>query len=313
LIARRWSCLFALFAVATIAPAADPQGTPRSRRTVLWPSVESPPALELNGVRLLVDGRPAQPLRLDRPSDDLLLFVVLDLTGDLTLIGEARDALEKQLRQLLPNALAAVLSAQDGLRVLLDPTSDRERSIEAIHTARTTGAAGLLESLEPASRLAARVLARAPVRLAVLYVTDSNVYNYREDYTNPVINYSDSGDLSRRFPDALIRDRTVKLAAAMLATDVPIFIVHLAYLRDRLNEAYQTGLQQIAEATGGAASFCRSPGDIAGEIASAFRRITTHYALDFAVPPGAPQQFTIQLEAPPSGFNLRTRFAAGPK
>ena len=48
------------------------------------------------------------------------------------------------------------------------------------------------------------------VRSAVLYITDSNIYNYREDYTNPVINYSDRGDLSRRFPEGLVREQVLR-------------------------------------------------------------------------------------------------------
>ena len=40
---------------------------------------------------------------------------------------------------------------------------------------------------------------KSPVRVSVLYITDRNIYNYREDYTNPVINGSDPHDLSRVF------------------------------------------------------------------------------------------------------------------
>ena len=51
----------------------------------------------------------------------------------------------------------------------------------------------------------------------VCVVTDSDVNNYREDFTNPTINWSDSGDISRRFRDGLVRERVSKLDAALEA------------------------------------------------------------------------------------------------
>ncbi len=167
--------------------------------------------------------------------------------------------------------------------------------------------------MEPASKLASSILAKSPVRIAILHITDSNIYEYREDYTNPVINYSDSRDLSRRFPDALIRERTSKLASALAGFDAPVFVVHLAYLRDRLNEAYQIGLRQAAEATGGSAVFCRSQAEISSSIGAALARILAHHALDFSIPKDLPRQFAIELAAPGLSPEYRSRFALGPK
>jgi hypothetical protein len=56
-----------------------------------------------------------------------------------------------------------------------------------------------------------------------------------------VINWSDSRDLSRRFRRARAGpDRGLDAKLSMRQT--PLFIVHLEYRPDRLNEAYQNGL-----------------------------------------------------------------------
>jgi hypothetical protein len=200
------------------------------------------------------------------------------------------------------------LRAQDGLRVLADPGPGRAAALAQLDALETTGRAGLLEAVEPAAALAERILRRSPVRTAVLFLTDSSIYNYREDYTNPVINPSDSRDLSRRFPDALIREKASKLAAALNAFDVPVFIQHLAFLRDRLNSAYQTGLQQLAEATGGSAAFSRAPGDIPGDIGQMLKKIVSLWAIDLDLPTGTPRTYSVQLTASGRDIQYRTRF-----
>lgn len=291
----------AALALFAAAPPAPP-----TRRITAWSS--SP---RLDGLSARMEGRTARVVRLKPPSSDLLLLLVLDVTGDLTLVDAARQAAAAELDKLPPSAWAAILRSQDGLRVLQDPTADRAAVTASLLNAPVSGRAGLLETVEPAARLATSLLRKTPVRTAVLYLTDSNIYNYREDYTNPVINMSDSRDLSRRFPDALIREKSSKLAQALAETDAPLFLVHLAFLRDRLNEAYQTGLQQIAEATGGEALFCRNLGDIPSSVAQAFSRISSMWAVDLQVPPGTPRNLTIQLSSSAGELRYRTRLVLG--
>jgi hypothetical protein len=299
--------LAAIFAAAALGA---PPETVAFRRTPAWiAATES----GLCSATVKVEGNPSKVIHCLTPKDDLILFVVTDLTGDLTLINEARDSLAAELAKLTANTWTAALSAQDGLHVLADPSGDSAATIAAIRNARTTGAAGLLEAMEPAARLASSILAKSNVRIAILNITDSNIYDYREDYTNPVINYSDSRDLSRRFPDALIRERTAKLSSALAGYDAPVFVVHLAYLRDRLNEAYQLGLRQATEATGGTAVFCRSQAEIPAAISGAVARILAHHAIDFSVPKDLPRQFTIELTAPGLSPEYRSRFAVRPK
>lgn len=287
-----------LFASTTAAPAV------RVRRITAWSSTP-----ELKDLKAKAEGKDARITRIKGPADGLILLVVLDVTGDLTLVDAARAAMATEIEKLPPNIWLGVLRSQDGLRVVTDPTADRPAITTTIQQSPVSGRAGLLETIEPAERLATSLLRKTPVRTAILYITDSNIYNYREDYTNPVINMSDSRDLSRRFPEALIREKTAKLSATLAEGDVPVFVTHLAFLRDRLNDAYQTGLQQMAEATGGQAMFCRTQTDIAITITQAFEKIRTLWAIDVEIPQGTPKNFTMHLSAEGADLQYRTRFS----
>jgi hypothetical protein len=172
-----------------------------------------------------------------------------------------------------------------------------------------SGRAGLLESIQPAATLGDAVLAKAAVRVAVLFVTDSDVRNYREDFANPVINESDYRDMSRRFPDALIRERISKLETALMLRQTPVFIVHLAYRGEALNEAYQAGMMRLASATGGTSIFCRSQAEIPEAIARALDRISSHYSIQVALPEDAPEALDISLESPGRSLDYRGRFS----
>lgn len=293
--------------LSLVAPVAG--GAPRDEdlriRIPLWSEGAAP--IDASQLRVQVDGRAAPILRLHGPDDPLMLLVVLDLVADLNEADLARDALIGALREAGPNVYVGLLRAQDGLRVLLDPTNDRDAIAQAILSFPVSGRPGLLETLETMSRLADSVLEKAPVRIAVYYITDSNIYSYREDFTNPVINWSDSGDLSRRFPEGLVRDRISKLTAKLSAAQAPLFITHVEYRTDRLNEAYQNGLMQIASVTGGQAVFCRSNAEIQPAIAGMVKTILSHYGVDLKVAARAAENVAIKIESQNGTVTHRTR------
>jgi len=247
--------------------AADARRPPRTQLRVAAP--EQDPPLDRAAFKATLDGSPAKVLRVRGPKDDLMLLVVLDLTGDLTLIDSALPA----------NKWVAVLKSQDVLQVVQDPTPDREKTASAIREYVATGKAGLLTTVESASAVGDSLLNRTNVRVAVLYVTDSNIYNYREDFTNPVINSSDSQDLSRRFPDQLIREKMQKLSDGLASSETPLYFVHLNYFSDPINEAYQRGLLQLAEETGGAGAFCRSRGEIPEAVEKIVSAAAKHWSV----------------------------------
>lgn len=258
--------------------------------------------------RVKLDGIDARLLRVRGPKDPMLLIIVLDLTGDLALAATGKDAAVAALRALPPKDYVAVMRAQDGLRVLVDPTLDREAAAQAVASLPVSGKAGFLESVEAACRLADAIAGKTGPRVALLYLTDSNIHNYREDFTNPVINSSDSRDLSRSFPEGLVREKISKLEKTLAATPAPLFVVHLDYRTDRLNEAYQTGLLQLTSSTGGWAAFCRSVSEIPGAISRGFEAVVSHWSLEVALPPGRGRTVTAVVENGSRVMNYRSRF-----
>lgn len=249
-----------------------------------------------------------QVVRARTPADDLLLMVVLDVVGDLSLVDRARHTLAEVFKQLPPAVQVALFRAQDGLSVMLDPTADREALEKVLLAWPVNGKAGLLDTIEAAAGLADAIGVKSTVRIAVLYVTDSNVRNYREDFTNPVINSSDSRDLSRRFPEGLVREKISKIKNRLLRSQVPISIVHLAYSSERLNEAYQSGLLELANVTGGGAAFCRSASEIPDAVAREIAHIAGQYQLFVQLPAKTPKSVTLTLESGDRSLSYRSTY-----
>ncbi len=298
--------ILAAFLIFAGLLAGDPPRVELGRvRIPVWTNSAEP--LTREAIIAKANGQPAEVLHVKGPGDDLLLLIVLDMVGGVNEIELARAALSESIGTLPPNVWAGVLRAQDGLRVLLDPTTDHDAVISTIASFPITGTPGLLETIETAAELGDNILAKIPVRLAVLYVTDSDIRRYREDFTNPVINYSDDRDLSRRFPEGLVRERITKLAAKLGAGLTPVFVVHLERSPDQLNEAYQNGLMQLTAATGGDAVICRSNGEIAPAISDMLRRISGHYGVDLQISQSSGESAEIALESPGAVLRYRSR------
>ena len=239
------------------------------------------------------------------PESDEIILLVLDFTGDVSLIDPAKQALVAEISKLPANVWVGLLRDQDGLHVLADPAPNRQPLSDAIQGLASMGKPGVLETVTSALTLADTLLRKSPIRVAVLYVTDGNIYNYREDYTNPVINGSDPHDLSRVFPDALIQDKISKLVEEASTLEAPLFVVHLNNRGDTLNLSYQNGLLTLADATGGKGQVCRSVGEIPDAIAAAFTRITSAWRLTLGVPAKFHSNAQIRLSAPCGGEDAR--------
>jgi hypothetical protein len=252
-----------------------------------------------------LNGTPASVSAQLGPSSDQVILIVLDVTGDPSYVDPARQALVAEISKLPHNTWVALLHAQDGLRVLADPGPDRRPVIDAIQNLPNSGNPGLLETVQDALSLADGLIRNAPVRVSVLYVTDSNIYSYREDFTNPVINQSDPHDLSRRFPEALISEKISKLIDASAPLEAPLFVIHLHDRTDRLNRAYENGLQTLAEATGGREDVCRSLPEIPEGISAAFGRISSGWQLTLTVPPKVRGLTQVRLSGSSDGEELR--------
>ncbi|BDC52603.1 hypothetical protein F183_A49180 [Bryobacterales bacterium F-183] len=260
------------------------QGPAKAGVVLRVPVLQLDPPLEANAFSATVNGAQAKVLGAKGPASELIVLVVLDLTGEINLIDTARGVLAQVLPESQPNVWYAVLKSQDALEVLVDPTADREKVVAAIQNYGATGKAALLDTIEPSMRLADGMLRKSAARVAVLYVTDSNITNYREDFTNPVINATDAGDLSRKFPGALIREKIEKLTGSIAAYQAPFFFVHLSYFSDPYNEAYQRGLLQLATESGGSGVFCRSPGEIPPAVERVLAAVASHWSVSVQLP-----------------------------
>ncbi len=298
-----------LLAAALTASGAESK---RAANTVLRvAALDQDPPLDKAGFKAALDGSPVTVLRVHGPEDGMILILVLDLTGDVSLVDAARRALAEALPRLPGHIWLTVMKSQDLLQVLADPTPDRPKIIETILAYGATGKAGLLGTLETAAKLGDSMNRRANVRVAVLYLTDSNIYNYREDFTNPVINSSDSRDLSRRFPEQLIREKIKKLSEAMSSSETPFFFVHLSYFSDPINEAYQRGLLQLAGDSGGVGAFCRSPGEIPASLEKVLGAAASHLSVALELGRVKSRTATVTLMNGDREIPCHTRFSLG--
>ena len=258
----------------------------------------------------MVDGQPTEVLNVQSPSDDLMLLVVLDLTDDLALVEQARTALLARIEKLPANHLVGVLSAQNGLRVLTEPTADHAKIAAAIRAQQVGGRAGLLETVEEAAQIGTSIIMKSGVRLAILYITDSDVNNYREAFDNPTVNRSDQGDVSRRM-DSLVRERMSRMAASLGKAQAPVFITHLSYRSDQLNVAYQTGLISLTAATGGTALVARSNAEVPSYVNSTLDHILGHYSVKLALHNPALKKADVALESQAGALDYRSSYLLG--
>lgn len=209
------------------------------------------------GLEVTLDGRPAEVTATLAPDEHLILLLVMDTVKYPDRVDAARYALVRKLRELGKKYFVGVFTAQDGLAVQLDPVRGRNKLRDTLQSLDVRGMPGLLDVVEQASQIADRTLAAAPVRLAVLFVTDGAIGDYRGHYTIPVVNPSDQRDLSRRFRDQLILARIRHAVDALESAQAPLFFLHLARSFDNLNEVYQNGISEFARVTGGTALFAQ--------------------------------------------------------
>lgn len=287
-----------LLLCGALAAAPPPPARPTEIRIPVWlDAASSDPAAQ--DFHVTIDGSPARVAGVQCPDDDLIMLLVLDISsGDLTVMNPAKTTAEDCIRNLPPNAYVGLLRAQDSLQVLEDPTTDRDAITRLIEEQTLSGRTGLLATVETIGRIADAMLDKSSVRVAILYVTDGDVRNYREDYTNPVINSSDWHDLSRRFPEALVQEKIAKLDGVLAAQQAPLFIVDLNQRADRLNNAYHNGLKQLAETTGGAVFFSRSTTEIPEAVRKSFETARSYYSLTLALPERVPPRLLIRLSVP---------------
>ena len=181
--------------LATLAALLASQASPEVFKTAVWCDG---PAQEM---AVSLDGEIAAVRSVQTTEDHLILLLVMDTVKFPDRVDAVRDALVAKLASLGPKYLAGVMSAQDGLRVVLDPVRSRARLLEKLKSLDVRGVPGLMDVVEQVSEIADETLASAEVRAAVLFVTDGEIEDYRGDYTIPVVN----PERQRRFEPAISR------------------------------------------------------------------------------------------------------------
>lgn len=244
-----------------------------------------------------LNGKPVPIKAKMGPKSDQVILIVFDLTGSLSRIEAAKQAVIANISKLPPNTWVGVLRSQDGMHVLADPTSNRDKVDTIIRSLISNGTPGLLETVRATLTLADAMIRKSPVRVSVLYITDGSIYSYREDYTDPVINPSDRHDLSRRFRDVLINEKISKLERHISSLEAPLFVVQLHYRTNRLDQAYQNGLEALTTTTGGEAAICHSLSEIPQVISGLFQQIRNTWRLNLAVPSKTRSHLQVGLSA----------------
>ncbi|NBO63444.1 MAG: hypothetical protein EBU88_01105 [Acidobacteria bacterium] len=250
-----------------------------------------------NDFRVFINDQQMPVRNFSGPGSPTIFLVIFDTVDELSRVEQARTILAKQLRELPPNHWVGILRSQDGLRVIQEPTGDRDLLVGQIQTIQVNGKAGLLDTLQPVAGLATGILSKSGARVCVLYITDSAIGNYRADYLNPVINSSDAGDLSRRFSDRAVQEQMTRITLTLAKYTVPIFILHLNYRSDSLNLAYQSGLERIAAGSGGRAVLCRTVDEIEPGLDSLLLRMKSTYFLGADLPAKSKSTMRLRVEA----------------
>lgn len=231
---------------------------------------------------MIVNGKAASRVSsVMTPETPTILLLAFDTVGDINNIDQARTAVIEEVNSLGSQYWSGLISAQEQINVLQEPTADRSLLQSKIEALAQIGKAGLLESIEPIAEMSTSILLKTEVRVAVVFITDSDIGNYRADYLNPPVNASDSRDLSRRFAGRALQEKISRMTAAMARFQAPIFIVHIDPGLDPLNRAYHNGLKQLAEATGGQCLLSKTTGDIQPAIREAFKWVRSFYVVGF--------------------------------
>lgn len=271
-------------------------------RVPLWPVSpvsDSSSELSADQFRARIDGKKTSVLEVQNPGDPLILILVMDTVGDLSRIDAARSAITRHLESMPPEWRVALLEAQDGLVVSEDPTDDYAALSQKLISVPVSGTPGLLDALSPTASLAQSILAQSHVRVAVLFVTDGSIMQYRGDYSAAVVNPSDRGDLSRRFRDRVIQERVTMLTDSLGAYGAPLFFVHLQERNGELDVAYQNGIRRFAEETAGSAYFVRGISEVEGAVDQAWDRMAGHYSIHLEEPPDTGKDFRVELSVRP--------------
>lgn len=244
----------------------------------------------------LIPGEPVSLVKLQPPATPTIIFVVLDLSSAVTESLEVRAGLQRALAALPAQTWVGLFGTNDGLHVIQDPTQDHSVLQWEIEAVSPSGHPGLLDSIASLETIASRVQRKGKLKVAILAITDSNIYGYRADYGNQQVNSSDTHDLSRRFQGRDLESKIQRMDRRLLEARAPLFVIQVVNHTDPLNRVYNNGLQRFCDTLGGGSWFVQSRAEIQPDILAAFNRISSFYLATLkAPPPGQEVDLTLDV------------------
>jgi hypothetical protein len=278
------SILFCISVFGKTKPQPEESsGPPLPYRIPVWVRQGSQfvQGLDRDSFQVALGNKSLNNFRLQSPDSPTLLFVAFDTVGDVAPITQVRETLCLELANLPANYRIGLLSAHENFGVIQDPTPDRVLLQQKINEIALVGKAGLLDTIQPIMEFSSPILRKTGVRVALLFITDSDIGNYRTNYLNPVVNYSDTRDLSRRFPGRALQEKIARMTSSLSAIPIPCLIVHIDPGSDPLNKIYHDGLRQLAETLGGQFLISKTTTDIPVMLREALEWIKGFYVLSF--------------------------------
>lgn len=207
-----------------------------------------------------------EPVKVDfflNPDAPVLIPLVFDTTGDLTYIDAMRQELCRFVDNLPPVIQLMVLTANDGLKVVQNNTSDKELLKKAILNYSIKGYPGFLENFLSVSDAMNKLVMKNKIKICPIFITDSDITKYRKQYT--------SADLNTEVD---------RIKSKLQESFVPIFVLRLpAGSNDTFARNYEGLMRELARATGGEAEFPMGVPGVSTALAGTLHRIHGLYVV----------------------------------
>lgn len=207
-----------------------------------------------------------EPVKVDfflNPDAPVLIPLVFDTTGDLTYIDAMRQELCRFVDNLPPVIQLMVLTANDGLKVVQNNTSDKELLKKAILNYSIKGYPGFLENFLSVSDAMNKLVMKNKIKICPIFITDSDITKYRKQYT--------SADLNTEVD---------RIKSKLQDSFVPIFVLRLpAGSNDTFARNYEGLMRELARATGGEAEFPMGVPGVSTALAGTLHRIHGLYVV----------------------------------
>lgn len=139
--------------------------------------------LSAEGLSVLWDETPLAVTASYAGRSPLLIVLAMDTTGDLEYVDAVRKKLVEFVRGLPPFVQVMVLTVNDGLRVVQNNTGDASLLDRAVRGYSVSGRTGFLDNVAEVLSKSDGLFRRHPLRAAVLFVTDGDIYQTRRRYS----------------------------------------------------------------------------------------------------------------------------------